>query len=253
MSDEKAIVEYEASDGQDVKLSPSIVAKYIVSGGQQVDDKEVFRFMAMCQARKLNPLAGDAYMVAYKDRRTGEVKANVIVSKDYYVRTATQQPDYDGYEAGVAVMTQDGRFIKRDGALVLRNEQLMGGWATVYSKERSHPSKSFVSLQEYDQHRSLWKTKPATMIRKVALVQAIREAYPQQFAGVYDKSEMDEPEQAAPQQVEATQEEPEFVPTPEHPAPGVTVIQHGQPEAAAVIPAVLETYPDAQIQEVGSF
>ena len=31
---------------------------------------------------------------------------------------------------------------------------------------------------------------PATMIRKVALVQALREAFPSELSGMYDQSEM---------------------------------------------------------------
>ena len=33
---------------------------------------------------------------------------------------------------------------------------------------------------------------PATMIRKVALVQVLREAFPGTFGGLYDRSEMDQ-------------------------------------------------------------
>ena len=51
-----------------------------------------------------------------------------------------------------------------------------------------------MSLAEYDQKRSLWLSKPATMIRKVALVQALREAYPGEFGGIYDGAEMPEPD-----------------------------------------------------------
>ena len=46
---------------------------------------------------------------------------------------------------------------------------------------------------------SQWSKKPATMIRKVAAVQALREAFPQSFAGMYVAEEMGaaEPEYAA--------------------------------------------------------
>ena len=189
---EGAIVEFKASDGSDVRLSPGIVAKYIVTGGQQVDDRELFSFMAKCQARRLNPLAGDAYMTAYRNGKTGRVEASVIVSKDYFVRTATQQPGFDGIRAGIVVVARGASGLSyREGTIWGRQtERLVGGWAEVYDKGRTHPSRSEVSLDEYDQHRSLWKTKPATMIRKVALVQALREAYPGAYGGIYDGSEM---------------------------------------------------------------
>lgn len=183
------IVQYKASDGSEVKLSPAIVARYIMTGGTQVDDREVYGFMAKCQARHLNPLAGDAYMTVFGG------KASVVVSKDYFVRTATQQPGYDGMKAGVVVITRDGQMVYREGCIVGgQTERLVGGWAEVYDKSRSHPSRAVVSLSEYDTGRSLWKSKPATMIRKVALVQALREAYPGAYGGIYDRDEMPEPD-----------------------------------------------------------
>lgn len=181
----QGIVQYKASDGSEVRLSPAIVQRYIVTGGQQAPDAEVYAFLAKCQARRLNPLAGDAYMTVFGG------KASVIVSKDYFVRTATQQPGFDGIRAGVVVVGRDGALQYREGSIVGRStERLVGGWAEVYDRSRSHPSRAEVSLEEYDQHRSLWKTKPATMIRKVALVQALREAYPGAYGGLYDSDEM---------------------------------------------------------------
>lgn len=185
----EGIVKYRASDGSEVKLSPGIVARYIMTGGLQVDDREVFGFMAKCQARRLNPLAGDAYMTVFGG------KASVVVSKDYFVRTATQQPGFDGMKAGVVVVNRDGQMVYREGCIVGgQTEKLVGGWAEVFDKYRNHPSRAEVSLAEYDTGRSLWKTKPATMIRKVALVQALREAYPGAYGGIYDSDEMPEPD-----------------------------------------------------------
>ena len=201
--DGKAMVQYRASDGQDVKLTPQIVARYILTGNGEPSEKEVFSFMEQCQARGLNPFAKDCYMTSYRNR-DGSTSVSVITSKDYFVRTATQQPDFDGMEAGVVVINREGEMEYREGSLVgKQTERLIGGWATVHSKNRAHPSKAVVSLDEYDQGRSLWKTKPATMIRKVALVQAIREAYPEKFGGVYDSSEM--PEHREPMEAEIEQ------------------------------------------------
>lgn len=191
---EQGIVRYTASDGTEVKLSPAIVAKYVLTGNGEASDKDVFSFLAKCRARGLNPLAGDAYMTSYRNR-DGSTSTSVIVSKDYFVRTATQQPGFDGMRAGVVVANRKtGELTYREGSIVGKNiECLVGGWAEVYDKGRRFASRAEVSLDEYDQGRSLWKSKPATMIRKVALVQALREAYPGAFGGIYDRDEMPEP------------------------------------------------------------
>ena len=191
---EQGIIRYTASDGTEVKLSPAIVAKYVLTGNGEASDKDVFSFLAKCRARGLNPLAGDAYMTSYRNR-DGSTSTSVIVSKDYFVRTATQQVGFDGMRAGVVVANRKtGELTYREGSIVGKNSEcLVGGWAEVYDKGRRFPSRAEVSLDEYDQGRSLWKSKPATMIRKVALVQALREAYPGAFGGIYDRDEMPEP------------------------------------------------------------
>ena len=229
----EAMVKYTAADGQEVKLTPAIVAKFIASGSGQPSDKDIFSFMMQCKARGLNPLAKDCYMTTYRNR-DGSTSVSVITSKDYFVRTAAKQPDFDGMEAGVVVVNREGKMEYREGSLVGKDtERLVGGFANVYSKKRNHPSRAVVSLDEYDTGKSLWKDKKATMIRKVALVQAIREAYPEQFGGVYDPDEM--PEHAVPQAVEAEYEQPEE-PQPEHP-----------------MQAVADVYPEAVISEVEEF
>lgn len=209
------IVKYQASDGQEVTLSPAIVAKYIITGNAKADDKDVFAFIAKCQARGLNPLAGDAYMTVFNGK--GGPVASVIVSKDYFVRTATRQDSFDGFRAGVVVANKHtGELSYREGSIVGENsETLVGGWAEVSVKGRSVPSRSEVSLAEYDQHRSLWTSKPATMIRKVALVQALREAYPGAYGGIYDRDEMPEPVAPAPEPETIEMQPVEDAPGPE--------------------------------------
>lgn len=214
------ITTYKASDGVSVSLSKSAVAKYILTGNTQVPDKDIMSFMAKCKARKLNPFAGDAYMTAYKDQQ-GRISTSVIVSKDYFVRTATQQPTFDGMKAGIVAKTQDGELVYREGALLLPDEQIVGGWAEVYDKERSHPMRSEVSFGEYNTGKSTWRQKPATMIRKVALVQALRETYPASYGGIYDADEMPEPAvdvtppEPEPIEVEADVQPTEVAPEPE--------------------------------------
>lgn len=187
MSGAELAAAYTASDGTDVALDAATVRKYIVTGTADADDADVARFLALCRARGLNPLAGDAYLIKYD----GGAPASVIVGKDFYLRTASAQPTYAGLRAGVVVVTSSGELVEREGALVgSTTERLVGGWAEVHDSRWATPMRAVVSLGEYSTGRSLWRTKPATMIRKVALVQALREAYPAALAGLYDEAEM---------------------------------------------------------------
>lgn len=183
-------VSYTANDGTAIQLDAESVRKYVLTGSGTASDADVAGFLALCRARGLNPLARDAYLVKY-----GDGPASTIVSKDFYIRTATQQPTFRGMRAGVVVVTKDGELVEREGALVGgQTERLVGGWAEVHDSRWAVPVKAVVAMGEYDSGKSLWRSKPATMIRKVALVQALREAYPASFAGLYDAAEMDRAE-----------------------------------------------------------
>ena len=70
------------------------------------------------------------------------------------------------------------------------DEELLGGWAEVFRKDRDHPVRAEVALKDYDSGKDgPWRTHKATMIRKVPLVQAMREAFPSDLSGCYDSSE----------------------------------------------------------------
>ena len=72
-------------------------------------------------------------MTAYRNGKTGRVEASVIVSKDYFVRTATQQPGFDGIRAGIVVVARGASGLSyREGTIWGRQtERLVGGWAEI--------------------------------------------------------------------------------------------------------------------------
>ena len=201
MADE--IVRYEDRDGAQITLTPQDVAMYCASGGAQLTQRDVVNFMATCKALGANPYLGDVYLVKY-----GSENASIMAGKNYYTRVAVSIPTYDGMAAGIVCVTQQGEVAYRSGSLALPGDTCIGGWAEVHDKRWTHPVRAEVALEEYNSHRSLWKTKPLTMIRKVALVQALREAYPDRFAGTYDASEMGRAgEEEPPQQPRPVQAE----------------------------------------------
>jgi hypothetical protein len=120
----------------------------------------------------------------------------MVTGKDTFVKRAAKSKLCTGYEAGVIVQKEDGTVEYRKGALVLPKETLVGGWARVYRKDWNVPMEITVGLEEYQRYNSKgdlmtnWQKMPATMIRKVALVQALREAIPEEFGGLYSPEEM---------------------------------------------------------------
>lgn len=187
------ITEY-LSNGETVKLSPAMIKNYLVSGGGNVTNEEVMMFLSLCRFQHLNPFLREAYLIKYGDRSP----ATMVVSKDVFIKRAMRDPNFNGMEAGIIVFdSRTGDVTERQGTFYNRDEEtLLGGWAKVYMKNIDVPFYESVSLEEYEgrtkegKPNSQWATKGATMIRKVAQMHALREAFPDNLAGMYVQEEI---------------------------------------------------------------
>lgn len=174
------------ANGNTVELDADTVRNYLTNGNGKATDQEVAMFINLCKYQGLNPFLREAYLIKYDDK----APASTVVGKDAFTRRAAQIPECKGWSAGVAVVTQKNEYQEREGTIVLPGERLVGGWCAVGREGWQHPFKSTVNLSEYNTGKSMWAKMPATMIRKVAIVQALREAFPDKFQGMYDQSEM---------------------------------------------------------------
>lgn len=173
-------------NGNTVELDADTVRNYLTNGNGKATDQEVAMFINLCKYQGLNPFLREAYLIKYDDKSP----ASTVVGKDAFTRRAAQIPECKGWSAGVAVVTQKNEYQEREGTIVLPGEKLVGGWCAVGREGWQNPFKSTVNLSEYNTGKSMWAKMPATMIRKVAIVQALREAFPDKFQGMYDQSEM---------------------------------------------------------------
>lgn len=180
-------VEIEAMDGQRMTVTFDDVRNFIC---KEATIAECRIFLETCKQYHLNPFTKEAYLIHY-DNKNGDTASTIVLGKTCYMKMAEAHPQYDGFEAGVIVMDEAaGELIHREGSIVYRGETLVGGWAKTYRKDRSRSFYEEVNFSEYDTKKSLWVTKPATMIRKVALVHTLREAFPATFGGLIDESEV---------------------------------------------------------------
>lgn len=201
-------VKYEAN-GMEITLTPQIVRNYLVSGNKEaVTMQELAMFINLCKFSKLNPWAKEAYCIKY-----GSEPATMVVGKEAFQKRAEANPAFDGSEAGIIVMNEETReIIYRIGTVKLPGEIIIGGYAEVWRKDRSHSTRIEVSFDEYAGRKKdgslngQWSKKPATMIRKVALVQALRETFPAAFGGMYTAEEQGEVEPEYTTVPEAPQE-----------------------------------------------
>lgn len=187
------MVKYEAG-GQEIQLSQSDVKNFLVSGdANRVTEKEFKLFLELCKFQKLNPFLRDAYLVKFGDK-----DANIIVGKDFFIKRAYANEKFKKYTAGIIVLEQNGDLENRAGSFYAKQvESLVGAWCKVEFTDGTDFYHT-VAFDEYNTGKSTWASKPATMIRKVALVQALREAFPEDYQGLYDSSEMGVNEEVLP-------------------------------------------------------
>lgn len=180
-------VEITAADGQHFTVSFADVRNFICA---KATDAECKIFLETCKQYRLNPFTKEAYLIHY-DNNSEDTPSTIVLGKNCYMQMAERHPAFDGFEAGIIVLdTEAGQLDHREGSIVYEGEELLGGWAKVYRKDRTRPSYEEVKLAEYDTGKSLWNGKKATMIRKVALVHALREAFPSTFGALYDECEV---------------------------------------------------------------
>lgn len=181
-------VVYEVS-GQKVSLDMAFVKKYLVRGkSEYVTDQEIVFYMNTCKAQRLNPLVqGEVYLIKYSK----EEPAQMVVGKMAYLNRAFCNPDYICKEDGITV-TRGTEYVQKEGCCLYPGENLIGAWCRVHvirsGKERTVYKE--VSLAEYNKGMANWKSKPATMLNKVAVSQALREAFPKDYEGLYAEEEM---------------------------------------------------------------
>ena len=186
-----AITKYE-SNGAEITLTPAIVRNYLVSGDKErVTFEELAMFINLCKYSGLNPWLREAYCIKY-----GNEPATMVVGKDAFAKRAENNPAYDGMESGIITLDkQSGEITYRNGTVKLPGEEILGGWAEVWRKDRNHTTRAEVSFEEYAGRKKdgsmngQWSQKPATMIRKVAQVQALREAFPTMLSGAVTAEE----------------------------------------------------------------
>lgn len=156
----------------------------------QASPQELQTLLAIVKNRNLNPFTKEVYFIKY-----GNNPAQIVVSKDAFMKRAEQNQNYDGFESGVIYEDEKGELKTKKGVILPRKATLIGGWCEVYRKDRSRPVYREVELSAYNTHKNWWQKAPGQMIEKVAIVAAVRDAFSENVGGLYTADEM---EQAAP-------------------------------------------------------
>lgn len=175
--------------GSHVELDLDFVKRYLVRGRSDLTtDQELVFFMNTCKMQNLNPLvSGEVYLIKYSK----DDPAQMVVGKDAFLRRAYSDPNYLCKQDGITVQ-RGNQIIQKEGCCLYPGETLVGGWCRVTYMRAGKDRTAFreVALSEYNKGQANWKSKPSTMINKVAVSQCIRDAFPKDYEGVYSEEEM---------------------------------------------------------------
>lgn len=161
---EKAL---KAIESQEVaRVTQADLDAYLFGTGTKLTEPQKKLFYGIALSFNLNPMKKEVYAVAYG------ANFNIITGYEVYLKRADRTGLLDGWEATV----------QGDG-------DKMVATCTIWRKDRSKPVVIQAWGPEYNTGQSLWKTKPRTMLRKVAIAQAFRMAFPDDLGGMPYTSE----------------------------------------------------------------
>lgn len=189
-SKEIEFIPFGAADS--VKLSVAIVKNLVAvptKSGATCTDRDAIRFMMLCQAQRLNPFAGDAYLVGYDGKNGAEF--SLITAHAAFLKRAETNPEFDGMKSGIIILEGENKLVDIEGDFHLPKQNVVGGWATVYFKNRKHPITRRVRMERFNKGFAQWAVDPAGMICKCAEADALRSSFPTLLGGLYMRDEMD--------------------------------------------------------------
>lgn len=160
MGEIKTVEEKKAVQAQDFDLDPEIVKKYIAKGAT---DEELFMFLGICKAYGLNPFKREIHFVKYDQNSP----ASIIVGYETYLKRAVATGKLDGWRCWIEGKGADERAV-----------------IEIKRKDWSQPFRWEVYRREFDTGRSAWKRMPHFMLRKVAIAQGFRLAFPEDLGGM---------------------------------------------------------------------
>lgn len=184
------------------------VTEIMASSGCNLPHHHYDKFFSVCRIYNLNPVKKEIYGIPYK-KKNGEITFSIIVGYEVYIKRA----DSSGKLKGWSVVT-DG-----EGAN-------MKAVITIHRSDFDAPFIHEVYFDEYAQYtwndgkkvlNSFWKSKPRTMLKKVAISQGFRLCFTEYCGGL-------------PYIREEIESEPEIEQVKRTPFDNPVSVQSGEPE-----------------------
>jgi phage recombination protein Bet len=194
------VVNIESEQPKDIIRRENILT-YLDAFGltSQLTKQEAEQFIQMATAFQLNPFKREIYCVPYMSNVQNEAgewakvrKLSVITGYEVYTKRAERTGKLMSWN-----VTTEGTGVNIKAII------------TILRRDWKEPFIHEVEMSEYNTGKSLWKTKPKTMLKKVAIAQGFRLAFPEDIGGMpYTSDELPENMTAVPlvniKQIEAS-------------------------------------------------
>ncbi len=146
------------------------------------------------KATQLNPFNREIWAIKYSSKAA----AQIFIGRDGYRIAASRHPMYLRHQV-TAVYSNDEFKVVNDEIIhsygLGDRGTLESAYCKVYLKGQINYSYVYVTMKEYGLTQSVWKDKPETMLKKVAEAQALRQSFPDFFAGTYSDAELPQQEE----------------------------------------------------------
>jgi phage recombination protein Bet len=134
-----------------------------------VPDVEILKALSLAKHLGLDPLKREVHFVPYKRR------VQLIVSYLEYIKRAERSGKLDGWT------------VRFEG----KSKKNLKATVTIYRKDWAHPFEWTVYYEEVKKDTPTWQDMPLFMLRKVAICQAFRMAFPEETGSLpYEEAEI---------------------------------------------------------------
>jgi len=169
---------------QPTEVKKQTILDYLTAFGlaSQLTEPEKLQFVEVAQAFKLNPFKREIHVAVYGE---GEYRRlSIITGYEVYLKRAERTGKLDGWKA----------WVEGEG-------DTMKAYVEIHRKDWSEPFQHEVYWREAVQKKrdgsvtSFWSKMPKFQLKKVAISQAFRLAFPDELGGLpYDASELPDDE-----------------------------------------------------------
>lgn len=166
MSKDISLIEKKDLLFDPANLTVETIKKYLC---KNATDQELMMGLQIAKSCNLNPIKREVYFIKY-----GNNPMSVVTGYEVYIKRAERSGKYAGMKSWTTGSVQDKNLV---------------GHVEIYRKDWEKPLIHEADYFEYVQKKSdgspntFWKTKPKTMIKKIATSQGFRLAFPDELDG----------------------------------------------------------------------